>query len=99
MEGENTAEWLILPNDIVRMLGECGSNRTQLISVILRFSSVPVEGQLFGRSRGRLFRPLWGGVCSYPPFKAVVVLAGDSVSSLVNLNIISLLLFFSVQIT
>jgi hypothetical protein len=86
MEGENTAEWLIWPNDIVRMLGECGSNRTQLISVILRFSSVPVKGQLFG--------PLWGGVCSYPPFKAVVVyLAGDSVSSLINLNIISVFFF------
>jgi hypothetical protein len=86
MEGENTAEWLIWPNDIVRMLGECGSNRTQLISVILRFSSVPVKGQLFV--------PLWGGVCSYPPFKAVVVyLAGDSVSSLINLNIISVFFF------
>jgi len=78
----------------VRMLGECGSNRTQLISVILRFSSVPVKGQLFGRSRGQLFGPLWGGVCSYPPFKAVVVyLAGDSVSSLINLNIISVFFF------
>ena len=77
--------------------GDCGGNRTQLYMGDIKIFICACGGSTFRAIRSRLFGPSMGGVCSYPPFKAVVVLAGDSVSSLINLNIISV--FFSVQLT